>query len=188
MLKQDLKWDKTHAEVRATTRKGTWTSRDVWSVSIGLHGVTETELGLLGQLVVKYLWVSSLCWSAPPWKRHSQELLPMFLFVLLLTQVKAESWLSLLGYVTTVANLILTRLPLYPWGVCKWIELLLSTNLWTELLISRQHKSVLLQRTFLNRSTPPFCTLSFPLPLVGRGLQKRLKHLRTIIKNRIWKN
>jgi hypothetical protein len=27
--------------------------------------------------------------------------------------------------------------------------------------------------------------LSFPLPVVGGGLQGRLKHLRTIIKNRI---
>jgi hypothetical protein len=27
--------------------------------------------------------------------------------------------------------------------------------------------------------------LSFPLPLVGGGLQRRLKHLRTIIKSKV---
>jgi hypothetical protein len=42
--------------------------------------------------------------------------------------------------------------------VCEWIKLPLPANLWTELLISRQHRWELLQRTFLNRSTSFFST------------------------------
>jgi hypothetical protein len=37
--------------------------------------VTERLLGLLTQLAVQCLWISSLCWSTLPWERHSKELL-----------------------------------------------------------------------------------------------------------------
>ena len=47
-----------------------------------LHGVTETELGFLGQLAVKHLWVSYLRWSLLPRERHSREHLLVSLWVL----------------------------------------------------------------------------------------------------------
>jgi hypothetical protein len=76
----------------------------------------------------------------------------------LLTQAEVEAWLSLLGHATAVANrLYQTGQLVYLWSVCEWIELLprLPANLWTELLISRQHRWELLQRMFLNTSTSP---------------------------------
>ena len=45
-----------------------------------------------------------------------------------------------------------TGLLVYPWGVCEWTKLLMPANLWTELLISRQHRQEFLQRTFLRIS------------------------------------
>ena len=48
----------------------TWQTNDVWRVQIGLYGVTE-QLGLLVQLAVQCLWVSSLCCSSLPLERHS---------------------------------------------------------------------------------------------------------------------
>ena len=68
-------------------------------------------------------------------------------------------------------------------GVCKWIKLLLLIPVnWTAGILTM--KIGIAPRQFLNRSTSPFCptNLSFPLPLVGGGLERRLKHLRTLIK------
>jgi hypothetical protein len=84
---------------------------------------------------------------------------------LLLMQAKAKAWLSLLGSTTAADSCLLTwlyqtRLLVYPWSVSEWMELPLPANLWAELLISRQHRRELLQRTFLNRSTSPVSFLS----------------------------
>ena len=75
----------------------------------------------------------------------------------------------------------------YLWSVCKWIELLLPASLWTELLISRLHKQELLQRNFLNRSTPPPSPHPFFSTTSG-GLQGMLKHFKTITKKKLKKN
>jgi hypothetical protein len=108
---------------------------------------------------------------------------------LLLTRAKA--WLSLLGsechrcWLVLVSQLYRTGLLVYPWSVCKGIEPLLLTCALNNRDYSQQRWE-LLQRTFLNRSTTPRI-LSFPLPLVGGGLQGRLTSLRTIIQNKVWK-
>lgn len=59
--------------------------------------------------------------------------------------------------------------------------------MWNKLLVFWQDRSCLLQRT--NRPTSFFFSieLSFPLPLVGAGLEGMLKHLRTLIKSSFWK-
>jgi hypothetical protein len=61
--------------------------------------------------------------------------------------------------------------------------------MWTELLISWQGTLDLLQRTLSKQVHILLCSsnLSFPLPLVGSGLEGRLKHLRTLNKCRFWK-
>ena len=60
---------------------------------------------------------------------------------------------------------------------------------WTELLISWQHRLDLLRRAISKQVHILLCpiNLSFPLPLVGDGVEGLLKHLRTLIKSRFWK-
>jgi hypothetical protein len=55
-------WEKACAEARSMLMQGMWKT-PVWRVQIELDGVAETELGLLVQLAVQCLWVSSLQWS-----------------------------------------------------------------------------------------------------------------------------
>jgi hypothetical protein len=69
---------------------------------------------------------------------------------------------------------------------CLWVDWAATAHLWTELPISRQHRweGVPLKNHSKQVHLPH--SLSFPLPLVGGGLKGKLKHLRTIIKNKIW--
>jgi hypothetical protein len=110
----------------------------------------------------------SLHWSSLIEESHSWELL---LTSLLLTWAQDEAWLSLLGSTTSVGSCLLsqlywTGLLVHPWSICEWIKV--------------PPKNLSKQIHF------PWIP-SFPLPLVGGGLQGKLKHLRTIIKNRFWK-
>jgi hypothetical protein len=159
--------------------------------------VVEAELGLLIGLAAKHLWVSCMLvsrlhWSLLHWEEQLKTfpgvpVVPVLPFVL--TRAEAEAWLSLLGRVPLMIRVC------YPhstkedcWYICEvfasgsrchcWPQ-------WTELLISRQHRQELLQRTFLNRSTSPVSFLFHYLWWVVATREK--KHLRTIIKNRVWK-
>lgn len=81
-----------------------------------------------------------------------------------------------------------TGLLIYLWVFVSRSDRAAAFDLWRELLISRQYRWELLQRTLLNRSTPQHPSphiLSFPLPLVGGGLKGRLKHLRTMVKKQV---
>ena len=158
----DLSWDRCSCLMRQDPGK----TYDVWRV-LKRPGwtVMESEVSLLIEVVVQVLLVSSLHLFPVHWKRatsknfswHSCE-------SLLLILAKGETLLSLLGSTTTADTCLLswlywTGLLVYLWSVCEWIKLPLPANLWTELLISRQHRWELLQRTFLNRSTSPISFL-----------------------------
>ena len=106
-------------------------------------------------------WPRSLCW-----------------LILILLRLGC---LSLLGHAITASILTLLN---WTAGVSVkglWVDLAATADLWTKLLISRQHRWELLQRPFLRRST------FFPTISGGWWLQGKLKHLKTIIKNRFWK-
>jgi hypothetical protein len=126
------------------------------------------------------LCVLCLQWPSLLWEKHSQELL------LVSFQVLSSDWDWGLAISARLCyhcfcwldSTELDCLLEYAWGVCEWIELLTC-----EL---RQHRPELLQKN-LSRQLHFPCILSFPLPLVGGGLQWRLKYLRTIIKNKVWK-
>ena len=147
-----------------------WSQESIFSKQQMLTGSSN--------LLLKSL-VSSLCWSSLPWERHSWELL-LFLLV-----PPAEAWLSLLGPVTTVANLT-TELDC--WCICEVFAresscrclLTCELNCWYSYSTDGS-----CSKNFSKRSTFS-CILSFLLPLLGGGLQGRLKHLRATIKNRIW--
>ena len=81
------------------------------------------------------------------------------------------NWCWFMFAIQTLPNWLLV----YPWSVCKWIELPLLTCAW-------QHRWDLLQRTISKQVHFPQI-LSFPLPLVGGGLEGRLKHLKPIFKD-----
>jgi hypothetical protein len=106
---------------------------------------------------------------------------------LLMTQVKAEAWLSLLGHHCCWPNF--TKLD------CWCIrEKFASGSSCCCQPVSRTADFQITQtgvapKNLLNRSTSPPtpCILSFLLPLVSSGLQGRLKCLRTIIQNKGWK-
>jgi hypothetical protein len=110
---------------------------------------------------------------------------------LLLTCAEAEAWLALLASATRCWFLFaVPTLPYWTAGVsvkCLRVDhaAAAAANLGTELLIFRQHRWKLLQRAISKQVHFPHI-LSFPLPLVGGGLQGRLKCLRTIIKNKGW--
>jgi hypothetical protein len=125
--------------------------------------------------------VLSLCWSLLCWERHSRELSLAFLLAwsLLLTGAEAEARLFLLGSAIAADHVCYpSSIELDYWCVCEVLTRGLSCPDNTEGSCSKE--------PFLNRSTS-LHILSFPLPLVGGGLEGRLKHLRTIIKNRLWK-
>jgi hypothetical protein len=97
-------------------------------------------------------------------------------------------WLSLLGSATSTDSCLLswlywTGLMIYPWSVCMWMELQVwscELNCWFP------------DNTAVSYTKEPFST--GPLPLYASftcgdsGVKGRLKHLRTIIKNRFQKN
>ena len=60
---------------------------------------------------------------------------------------------------------------------CLWVDWAATADLWTDLLISQQHRWDLRQRTICKQVHFPHI-LSFPLPLVGVGLKRRLKKLK----------
>ena len=68
-------------------------------------------------------------------------------------------------------------------GDCKWSEppLLISVNGTADILTL---KIRIVTKNYFSTSPHPLCpvSLSFPLPLLGGGLEGRLKHLRTLIK------
>ena len=146
--------------------------------------MTETEIGLLVQLAVQCLFIDLHFPERGTAKENS--CCPSWYF--LLTRAKAEAWLSLTDSATSADSCLLswlywTGLLMY---LCFQVDLAAPANLGIELLISRQHRWELLQVAFQNRYTP-FPILSFPQLLVDGGLKRRLKHLRTIIKNKVWK-
>ena len=98
---------------------------DVWRyINRTQRTVTKAELGLLIELAIQCLWVSCLHWSSLPWEKISWH--SCWLWSLLLTGAEAEAWLSLLGSADSclLSGLYWTRLLVYPWSVCEWIELL----------------------------------------------------------------
>ncbi len=128
------------------------------------------EPGLLIELVVQHLWVSCLSYLCFSEKGIDQSLSWCSFWFLLLTGAESEAWLSLLGFVTTVASPTLLN---WIFGVSMkglWVNRAATADLWTELLISRQHRQELLQRTFLNR-------FLFLYPFFPHYLG-RLKHLK----------
>jgi hypothetical protein len=150
-ISSDLGWLAERCQLRQmhVPRLDPWRICDVWrDINRTWWTVVEAELGLLIDLAVQRLWVSCL-----PWERHS-ELLLAFLWSLLMNSAEAECWV---GYCCWFLFAILTPLN-WTAGVyvtCLQMDPAVAANLWTELPISRQHRWVLLQRTFLNRSTSP---------------------------------
>ena len=114
------------------------------------------------------------------WERHSWELFLAFSLAL----VSSADSCGGRGLAEVMPLLLLswhyqTRLLVYPWSVCEWIELQLLTcelNCW-------QRRCNLLQRT-ISKQVHFTHIFSFLLPLVGGGLEGRLTYLRTIIKSR----
>jgi hypothetical protein len=151
--------------------------------------VTRAELGLLVLLAMQCLLVLHLSWSS---FHRSENFSWSSYWFLLLTPAKAVAWLSLLGSATTADLYLLSGiyqigLLMCLWSVCKYIELPAHANLWTKLLISRQHRWELLQRTFLKRSISPISFLFYYLWWVV-CYKEGFNRLRTIIENKHWKN
>jgi hypothetical protein len=67
---------------------------------------------------------------------------------------------------------------------CSSVDQAAAADVWTELLISWQCRFYSLQRTISKQVLNILCpiNLSFPLPLVGGGVEGRLKHLSNLIK------
>jgi hypothetical protein len=146
-------WGKTLEESRHM--KDTWCFEGINRTQ---QTVMEAELGLLIELAVQCLWVfPDLCF---PEKGTASTFSWHHFLSLLVTWTKTEARLPLLSSVSAVANLTLPN-----WTACLSVKCLqvdwaVAAKLWTELLISRQHRWELLQRTFLNRSTSPILFLS----------------------------
>ena len=109
-------------------------------------------------------------------ERHSQELLLVFLLLVPPADscwgwgglaVSAKSchccWFSMPTLLNWTAG-VSVRCFQVDWAAAAAI-------LWTELLLSRQHRQELLQRIFQKRSTPLPISFFSPLLLVGGGLQ-----------------
>jgi hypothetical protein len=125
----------------------------------------EAELDLLILLAVQHLsWIFvDLCFAETGTAKNVW----WFCRSLVLTHSESEAWLSLLGSATAADSYLLswlyrTGLLWYPWSVWEWTELPLPANLWTEQLISKQHRLELFQRTSLNRSASlyPFFSIT----------------------------
>ena len=143
LLRQDPCWDTTcggHVmfggyKLESTNSDGDW----AWLA----YRSRCTTLVCLESLLIFYLL------------RHSQELLLVFPADLCLCYGLAILW----GHATTADSYLLP--PLY-WArllVYPWVDRAAAANLQTELLISRQLRLMLLQRTFLNRFTSPISFL-----------------------------
>lgn len=121
--------------------------------------VTETELDLMVQLAVQCLWVSSLCWSSLPWERHSWELLLAFLLVP--PAESCQGWgLAISARSCLCCWFLFVILTPLNWTggasmKCLWVDWAATTNLWTELPISRQHRQELLKNKQTNKQKPP---------------------------------
>jgi hypothetical protein len=169
VLRQGTCWDKTHwghVMFGGSINRTQWPVRGAW-IACRASRATHLGLSVAAPHLVERGTAENCSWC-PRQSKPSCWL-----------SNATEAWLSLLGR----AILLLPWLPVYSWSVCKWIELLLPANLWTELLISRQCKWDLLQKTISKQVHFP-SILSFPLPLRGGGLEGKLKHLRTITKIR----
>ena len=101
-----------------------------------------------------------------------------------MTLEETEVWLSLLGCVTTVANLTLLN---WTAGGHEGFASGLSCHclLTCEQSADFQKTQMGVAPGNLSKEVHFYYILSLPLPLVGCGLQRRLKHLRTIIKNKV---
>lgn len=76
----------------------------------------------------------------------------------------------------------------YSCGICKWIKRpLLNPVNWTIDFLTA-HMGFVAKNNFWTGPLP-LCpnSLSFSLPLVGSSLEGKVKHLKTVIKRRIWK-
>ena len=145
----------------------------------------ETELGLLVKLAVLHLWVAQSLLIFVCQREAQSFWRSCWSLLLTWAEAEAEAWLALLGRVTAVANsgywtagvsvkcLQVDRAAAACWPV-NWTADFQTTQ--TGVAPKNLSKQVHFP-----------CILSFPLPLVGGGLQGRLKHLRTIIKSRLWK-
>jgi hypothetical protein len=132
---------------KASTRKDTWWKIPCYNTHILLH-LTMCSWAAFVWMPWRQMYQKNFWWCAavscyfqgPGLIRCTKQdscCLHYVLSPLLLTWLYQTGWL------------------LYPWGICEWLKLPLPANLWTELLISRQHRGELLQRTFLNRSISP---------------------------------
>lgn len=109
-----------------------------------------------------------LCWSLLQRERPSWELLLAFLLV---PPTEAVAWLSPLGCVTTADSCLLSRLSNWTVSVfvkCMGMDGAAAVNLGNELLIFRQHRQELFQRTISKQVYLPH--ILFPLSLMGGGL------------------
>ena len=141
-----------------------------------------TVRGRLAEPALQCFLVSRLCSPSLCCESHSKELLLLVSGLVLIAPADlAETWLFLLGHVTAADSCLLsqhywTGLLVYSWSIQE--DWLAAADLWTKRLISWQCRLDLLQRTISKQVHFP-CSLSFLLPLVGVGLEGRLKHLRS---------
>ena len=147
------------------------------------------ERGLLVELALQHFLVLSLRRSLLHWKRHDKELLLVFLLVLVPPADLCLAVSAARLYHHCWFMFAIPTLPNWIFGILMkylWMDWAAAADLWTKLLISWQRRWDLLQRTLSEQVHFPHSFTS-SLSLVGVGPEGRLKHLRTIIKSKLWK-
>ena len=177
MLRQDTWQGKIHGghmKSGGSINRAQWTVGENWPSCIAIHFL-----------------VSCLCWHSLWSERYRYELPLLFLLALVLPNGWVmEIWPSPDSscHVMTpplVNQHFWTGLLVYPWSICEWIELISLTwelNYW----FPDNTDGIFSKEPYLNRSTSHVSLLSHYLWF--RWVERRLKHLKIIIKSRYWIN